>query len=655
MRRRAWTMVAATVALGSTALAVPAAAGPTGGALPPPLTLVVPVAGVSGIPLDAVGVAMNVTVTNPAGPGFLTVYPCGEVPVVSNLNYALDQTVPNLVIAALDADGDVCIDTMTTTDVVIDVAGYLPKGSSITPLAQPVRFLDTRDGTGAPKRRVIGGEVLSVQVAGRFGVPGDASGAVANVTAVNPDGAGFVTVFPCGQAIPETSTLNYTAGTVVPNLVVTGLGAGSVCLYSPITTDLLVDVAAYLPAGAAGVKTLAKPVRVIDTRTNLGVAGGVIGAGTATLAVAGIDPVPASATAAIVNITAIGAGVPGFVTAWPAGEPRPSTSNANFLGDQVVANASIVPLGGGAMSFRANTAVDLVVDITGYIEGVTAFVPMSPVRLYDSREEAEPTCHLGVLWDAAASTYRVIDTRTGVTAYPTSFAGFGYIRDAFIDTNDCHVYIAGVGSGAEMSIVEFDRAGATVASSRIRGPVASGSLMGAPGGPIAIIGDANTPQSVTDPFDGSVFFSLPDLGRDSSGGARLWRPVGVSADGSIIALFTYGAGEGYTVVYFGPSGVRRGQTHFDSFRPIAMSPDGTYLVGIVSTGIASAELWITTLDGVKVSSTPFAWGFGAVETRIGFASPGRVFGCGRAGDERWDLFTQPTAGSAGRGCLVASG
>ena len=72
-----------------------AVAYPSGGALPPPLTLVIQIAGISGVPAYAVGVAINVTVTNPAAPGFLTVYPCGnDRPLVSNLNYIADQTVP---------------------------------------------------------------------------------------------------------------------------------------------------------------------------------------------------------------------------------------------------------------------------------------------------------------------------------------------------------------------------------------------------------------------------------------------------------------------------------------------------------------------------------------------------------------------------------
>ena len=55
-----------------------------------------------------------------------------------------------------------------------------------------------------------------------------------------------MTVFPCGSVVPNVSNLNYRAGDVVPNSVVVKLGtAGTVCLYTTATTDLLADIAGY--------------------------------------------------------------------------------------------------------------------------------------------------------------------------------------------------------------------------------------------------------------------------------------------------------------------------------------------------------------------------------------------------------------------------
>lgn len=87
-----------------------AGAYPTGGALSSVQVLTIDIAGKYGVPLDAVGVAMNVTVASASAGGFLTVFPCGRaVPNASNVNYRADQTVPNFVMSALANDGTVCI------------------------------------------------------------------------------------------------------------------------------------------------------------------------------------------------------------------------------------------------------------------------------------------------------------------------------------------------------------------------------------------------------------------------------------------------------------------------------------------------------------------------------------------------------------------
>ena len=88
--------------------------------------------------------------------------------------------------------------------------------------------------------------MLTLQVSGGGGVPAGATGAVLNVTVTEPDGGGFVTVYPCDVTRPTASNLNFSAGQTVPNLVSTRLDAsGRVCLYSTSTTHLVADVAGY--------------------------------------------------------------------------------------------------------------------------------------------------------------------------------------------------------------------------------------------------------------------------------------------------------------------------------------------------------------------------------------------------------------------------
>ena len=88
-------------------------------------TLEIPVTGRFGVPATGVtAVALNVTVTEPEGPGFVTVFPCGSLPLVSNLNFVADQTVPNMVIAPVSANGTVCLYTMTSTHLLADISGW---------------------------------------------------------------------------------------------------------------------------------------------------------------------------------------------------------------------------------------------------------------------------------------------------------------------------------------------------------------------------------------------------------------------------------------------------------------------------------------------------------------------------------------------------
>lgn len=87
--------------------------------------LEVQVTGRGGIPTGATSATMNITATGTTGTGYLTVWPCdADRPEVSNVNYVAGQSVPNLATVRLDPSGRVCIYADTTTDVLVDVAGY---------------------------------------------------------------------------------------------------------------------------------------------------------------------------------------------------------------------------------------------------------------------------------------------------------------------------------------------------------------------------------------------------------------------------------------------------------------------------------------------------------------------------------------------------
>ncbi|MCB0969791.1 MAG: hypothetical protein KDB37_23360, partial [Ilumatobacter sp.] len=181
------------------------------------------------------------------------VWPCGEdrPETTSNVNYTAGGVFPNAVLAKLGTDGSVCVFTHATTHLVIDVNGYVAPGADLT-TSTPVRMLETRpgeptfDGNGRPGVALTAGGVLPVQIAGRGDVAPGATAVFMNLTAVFPDAAGHLTVYPCDEPRPEqASNVNYTAGGVFPNAVLAKLSAdGRVCIFTHAATHLIADVVA---------------------------------------------------------------------------------------------------------------------------------------------------------------------------------------------------------------------------------------------------------------------------------------------------------------------------------------------------------------------------------------------------------------------------
>ena len=344
-----------------------------------------PVLGRGGIEDDAPAVILNVTAVFPSGPGFLTVFPCGEKrPTASNVNFSSPgDVVPNAVLAKVGADGTVCIYTLVDTDLIVDANGFAPVGGELDPVS-PARLLETRQGTGLTTvdtsmqgiGRVAADSITELPVTNRGGVDANALAVMLNVTAVLPDGPGFLTVFPCGQKMPTASNVNYFPGDVVPNAVLAKVGdGGKVCVYSLAATDLVVDVNGFVPEGAE-LGTVV-PARLLETRQDDGLTtadgemlgvGRVAGDSVIELPVTGRGGVPDDATAVFLNVTAVFPSGPGFVTVYPCGAPVPTASNLNYFPGDVTPNAVLAKVGvGGKVCLYSLTETDLVVDVNGFV------------------------------------------------------------------------------------------------------------------------------------------------------------------------------------------------------------------------------------------------------------------------------------------------
>ena len=261
----------------------------------------------------------------------------------------------------------------------------------------PLRVLDTRDGTGGRLGALGPGETIELDLSGS--VPAGTSAVVLNLTATGQTAPTFVTAWPGDRPKPLASNLNPRPGiAAVPAMATVPLSpAGTVKLYNNtgwvhLIADLVGtygapgDPSGSLYAGSA-------PLRLLDTRDPGGVSPGAFGsAETRTLSLAGAG-VPGDATAVVLNVTSTDTTAPSFVTLWPTGAPRPVASNLNPQPGLTRANLTTVKVGAGtAVSiFNNSAATELIVDLLGYygpagaLGGGAEFFPVTPERHLDTR------------------------------------------------------------------------------------------------------------------------------------------------------------------------------------------------------------------------------------------------------------------------------
>ena len=114
--------------------------------------------------------------------------------------------MPNLVLARVGAGGKIRIyNWWGPTHMVADVAGWFDTGGTQRQRlgihgrhSKPACF-DSRNDIDTTAAPFVADETRSVQVAGRAGVPSNATSVVVNITVTEPQGSGFATAFPTGR------------------------------------------------------------------------------------------------------------------------------------------------------------------------------------------------------------------------------------------------------------------------------------------------------------------------------------------------------------------------------------------------------------------------------------------------------------------------
>ncbi|MEO6821844.1 MAG: hypothetical protein ABI468_05145, partial [Candidatus Nanopelagicales bacterium] len=353
-------------------------------------TLTVKVAGVAGVPVNATAVVVNLTAVGATKGTWVTAWPAGSPrPTASNLNVSSANATPNLAIVPVGSSGAISLyNASGSVNMIADISGFFAPQSGATLTATgPCRVFDTRSGVGncagsprVSKTPLGAGKTLAVKVTGVAGVPADATAVVLNLTAVDATKATWVAAWPAGKAQPTVSNLNVSNGNARPNLAIVPVGLGGVInLYNATgTVNLFADISGYFgPTVTAASSWFATtgPCRAFDTRLGGGNCTGAtavpkapVGAGQTLPVKVDVAGVPSNATAVVINLTGVAATASTFVTAWPAGHPRPTVSNLNLSDANATPNLALTPVGtGGSVDlFNAVGSVELLGDLSGY-------------------------------------------------------------------------------------------------------------------------------------------------------------------------------------------------------------------------------------------------------------------------------------------------
>jgi uncharacterized protein YjbI with pentapeptide repeats len=341
------------------------------GALAPKSTLTLSLPTIAGVTAaNITAVVLNVTVTGPQGSGVLTVFPgTGTPPNSSNLNFTRGQTVANLVTVPVSG-GKVSLYNSSggTVQVIADAAGVYSASGVGFQAQDPVRVLDTRNGTGAAKRALSSGSRIRLNLSGR--VPSGTTAVVLNVTVTGPQKAGWLAVYPDASSKPTTSSLNFASGQTIANQVIVPLSSGIADLYngSAGTVQVIADLGGYYASSASSYFVPAGPDRILDTRSSAAVKASSSTTFTPA-SVSNCANCPGNIVAIVANVTATQPAKSGYLIVYATGSPRPATSSLDFSPGETIPNLVTTPLNYlyslNAYNSSGGT-VQVVVDEEGY-------------------------------------------------------------------------------------------------------------------------------------------------------------------------------------------------------------------------------------------------------------------------------------------------
>lgn len=218
----------------------------------------------TNVPGGVTAVALNVTAISPDLGGHFRIHPSGSpLPNASSMNFPGGANTNRMVTVAVNSDGGVNLwNAVGTTHVTVDLVGmYRPITQRFVngePNQQgrfiglvPFRLLDTRESSPFDGDGAVPSDFFLTQSGHEPGTV--LAGSIAAVNATSP---GYLSVGDWRDALPrpgahlvETSSLNYSAGTVTGNQTLVLAGeAGVIGMYVSGTTHVVLDLFGYYTA-----------------------------------------------------------------------------------------------------------------------------------------------------------------------------------------------------------------------------------------------------------------------------------------------------------------------------------------------------------------------------------------------------------------------
>ncbi|MEO7262995.1 MAG: S8 family serine peptidase [Jatrophihabitantaceae bacterium] len=313
-------------------------------------------------------------------------------------------------------------------------------GSQYFPFAAPKRIVDTRTGLGVRAGLMAAGTALAVPVssAGVNPVPAAATSVVISLSGTGAQGGTYLSVY--SKVFGGNSTLNLNskdANATVTAIVKLNSSHGFLLRNAAAPTHALITVLGYFGSSTAtgGLGYVALPShRLLDTRTPTGISKVAKLVPNQSVTVdAAPGGVPADATVAVVNMTALNQTAGGYLTAYPSASPAVASvdyrqySRSNLVAVPLVNRKFVVQ--------NRFASTDAMIDIVGYFSPSASgrFVTLpNPRRIADTRTGNGG--HYGLMTANATFTldagglYGVPYTVTGLWIGLTAIAtGNGYL------------------------------------------------------------------------------------------------------------------------------------------------------------------------------------------------------------------------------------